>query len=100
MPLELGALGTAPEALLPVVLTMDDDDSPRCVIDALALGAFVAGHQPYATTRELSDVRDNASLLPAGAVVVREAETETELARLAVGDGWTLRSVHWPRTKS
>src|SRR5581483_10236433 len=99
-PLELGASGTAPEAVLPVVLTVDDTDSPRDVIDALALAAFVAGHQPHSTTRDLSDVRDDASLLPTAVRVVREAATDTERARLAVGDGWTLRATHWPRTRS
>jgi hypothetical protein len=100
IPLELGATGTAPEALLPVVLTVDDSDSPRDVIDALALTAFVAGHQPHATTRDLSNVRDDATLLPPDVRVLRESASDTERARLAVGDGWTLRVVHWPNSKS
>jgi hypothetical protein len=98
--IELGAPGTAPEALLPLVLTVDDSDSPRDVIDALALTAFVAGHQPYAITKELDDVRDDATLLPPDVRVLREATTETERAHLAAGDGWTLRAVRWPRSKS
>ncbi|MEV0717811.1 DUF5925 domain-containing protein [Asanoa sp. NPDC050611] len=99
-PFELGAPGVAPESVLPVVLTVDDSDSPRDVIDALALTAFVAGHQPHATTRDLTDVRPDATLLPAGVTALRESVSTTENARLAVGDGWTLRSVHWPRNKS
>ena len=100
IPLELGAPGTAPEALLPVVLTVDDSDSPRDVIDALALTAFVAGHQPYATTKDLNNVRADATLLPPDVRVLREAASETERARLAAGDGWTLRAVHFPRSKT
>jgi hypothetical protein len=100
LPLELGALGTEPQALLPIVLTVDDADSPRDVIDALALTAFVAGQQPHATTRDLANVREDAMLLPPAVRVLREAATETERARLAAGDGWTLRAVHWPRTKN
>ena len=100
IPFELGAPGAAPEALLPVVITVDDSDSPRDVIDALALTAFVAGHQPYATTKDLNNVRDDATLLPPGVQVLREAASETERARLAVGDGWMLRAVHWPRGKT
>jgi len=96
---QLGAAGSAPETLLPVVLTMDDNDSPRDVIDALALTAFVTGHQPFATTTSLTNVRDDATLLPPGVAVTRESHVSHERARLAVGDGWTLRVVHFPRTK-
>ncbi|WP_345637621.1 DUF5925 domain-containing protein [Rugosimonospora acidiphila] len=99
-PLELGAPGAAPESLLPIVLTVDDSDSPRDLIDALALTAFAAGQQPFATTKDLDNVRDDATLLPAGVRTLREAATDRERARLAVGDGWTLRAVHWPRTKT
>jgi len=99
LPLELGAPGTAPESLLPVVLTLDDNDSPRDVIDALALTAFVAGHQPFATTKSLTDVRDDATLLPPGVEVTRESHAGHERARLALGEGWTLSVVHFPRTK-
>ena len=98
-PLELGVAGTAPETLLPVVLTMDDSDSPRDVIDALALTAFVTGRQPFATTTNLTNVRDDATLLPPGVEVTRESHVAHERARLALGEGWTLRVVHFPRTK-
>ncbi|MEV4539556.1 DUF5925 domain-containing protein [Asanoa sp. NPDC049518] len=99
-PFALGAPGVAPESVLPVVLTVDDSDSPRDVIDALALTAFVAGHQPHATSRDLTNVREGATLLPAGVTASRESISDTEHARLACGEGWTLRSVHWPRSKS
>jgi hypothetical protein len=62
IPFELGAPGTAPEPVLPVVLTVDDADSTRDVIDALALAPFVAGHQPYATVKNLDHVRRGATL--------------------------------------
>ncbi|HEY2674203.1 MAG TPA: DUF5925 domain-containing protein [Rugosimonospora sp.] len=100
LPLGPGAPGTAPEASLPVVLTFDDSDSPRDLIDALALTAFMAGSQPYAKTSELDNVRDDATLLPPGVTVLRESASVDERARLATGDGWTLRSVHWPRSKT
>ncbi|MEV4622740.1 DUF5925 domain-containing protein [Asanoa sp. NPDC049573] len=100
IPFELGAPGVGPESVLPVVLTVDDSDSPRDVIDALALTAFVAGHQPHAMTRDLTGVRADANLIPAGVSPLRESISETEHARLASGGGWTLRSVHWPREKT
>ncbi|GAA2020890.1 DUF5925 domain-containing protein [Polymorphospora rubra] len=100
IPLEVGAPGTAPESLLPVVLTVDDSDSPRDVIDALGLTAFVAGHQPYATSKNLNNVRDDATLLPPDVRVLRDSRSDNEHARLAAGDGWTLRAVHWPRGRT
>jgi hypothetical protein len=52
--------------LLPIVLTVDDADTPNDVINALVLTAFVANDQPYAQTIDLTNVRDDASLLPRG----------------------------------
>jgi hypothetical protein len=100
IPFEHGAPGTAPEAVLPVVMTIDDSDSPRDIIDGLALTAFVAGHQPYASTKHLNNVRADATLLPHAVEVLREATSETERARLAIGDGWTLRVLHWPNSRT
>lgn len=100
IPFELGVPGTAPESVLPVVLTVDDADSTRDVIDALALTPFVAGHQPYATVEDLVNVRDDATLLPPDVQVLRESSSKTERARLAAGDGWTVRAVHWPASKT
>lgn len=79
--LELGAPGAGPETLLPVVLTVDDTDSPGDAIDTLALAAFVAGKQPYAATRELDNVREDATLAPPAARVLREATSDAEQAR-------------------
>ncbi|MEJ3746268.1 DUF5925 domain-containing protein [Actinomycetes bacterium KLBMP 9797] len=97
---EHGAPGAAPESMLPMVLTVDDADSPRDLVDALGLTAFLTGTQPHARATSLTNVRDGATLLPAGARVLRESIEDTERARLAVGEGWTLRSVHWPRGKT
>jgi hypothetical protein len=83
-----------------VALTVNDAESPRDVIDVLALTAFAAGKQPYARTLDLDNVRDGATFAPPTMHLLREATSETERARLAVGDGWTLRAVHWPRSKS
>jgi Domain of unknown function (DUF5925)/ATPase family associated with various cellular activities (AAA) len=95
-----GAAGTGPESLLPVVVTIDDCDTTRDVIDVLGLAAFVAGDQPYAVHKSLDHVRDDATLLPAGASVLRETVWGGERAHLAVGDGWTLRAVHWRSSKT
>jgi hypothetical protein len=95
-----GATGTGPESLLPVVLTIDDCDTTRDVIDVLGLAAFVAGHQPYGVIKSLSNVRDDATLLPPAARVLRETEWGGERAHLADGDGWTLRVVRWRASKT
>jgi hypothetical protein len=81
---------------LPYSLGLDDSDTPADVVDALALAAFTDGRQPYARTRRLERVREDATLLPPGAHVVRSASDEGRRAQLAVGDGWTLRTVRWP----
>jgi len=38
-------------------------------------------------------------LLPPGAELIREAETDYLQSLLAVGEGWTLRAVHWKRNR-
>lgn len=80
---------------LPFVVHVGGLDDPADVVDALALGSFVAGEQPWARTVELSRVRHDAALLPAGATVVRVAESPRSRRLVAVGDGWTLGIVRW-----
>jgi Domain of unknown function (DUF5925)/ATPase family associated with various cellular activities (AAA) len=99
-PLELGAPGAGPESLLPAVLAFDDCDNTRDVIDALALAPFVSGQQPYARNKDLANVRDDATLLPPAARVLRESVWPNLRARLAAGSGWTVRSVHWLSTRT
>jgi hypothetical protein len=41
-------------------------------------------------------VREDATLLPTTARVLREVTSDDERARLATGDGWTIRAIHWP----
>jgi hypothetical protein len=84
-----------PTAALQVAAAVDDADSVIDVLDLLALSAFVAGSQPYARTRRLSNLRREATLLPAGATVLREAFDDDDVCTLAAGDGWTLRATRW-----
>ncbi|HEU5469440.1 MAG TPA: DUF5925 domain-containing protein [Actinophytocola sp.] len=95
-PLEAGR-GSSVEAGSPLhfVLQFDDMDSPADVIDSLALAEFLSGRQPWARSRRLDRVRADADLLPAGATLLRSAVRESGLARLAAGDGWTMRVVTW-----
>jgi len=94
-----------PEFALPVSdaitvgAAIDDADSPRDVIDLLALAAFTSGRQPYAHTRALTNVRADAELLPAGVQVVREASDGDGRNVLAVGDGYTFHLVRWLRSR-
>ena len=53
-----------PNPDLPFVVTLDDADDPADVIDALALGRFVAGIEPAARSLRLNRVRADAPLLP------------------------------------
>ncbi|MFC7479797.1 DUF5925 domain-containing protein [Luedemannella flava] len=97
---ELGAHGAAPESVLPIVMTLDDTDSPVMSSTPWRSPLFAAGHQPFAKTVELSNVRADASLLPPDVTVLRETVTDDERAVLAVGEGWTLRVVRWTRAKN
>ncbi len=88
---------TPAEAVLPVRLTMDDSDSCSDVVDALFLGRFTTGEQPYARSHSVDRVRSGATLLPAAAKVVRSARDDDRSATLAEGDGWTLLISRWNR---
>ena len=84
---------------MPVSGVLDDTDSPHDVIDLLALEEFSAGREPFARTRELENVRPSAGLLPPRARVIRDAQTDHLVSRLAVGPGWTVRAIHWKRNR-
>ncbi|MEU7179297.1 DUF5925 domain-containing protein [Streptomyces celluloflavus] len=88
---------TAAEESLPIRLTLDDSDSPSDVIDALFLGRFANGEQPYCRTRSLERVRTGLTLLPPGARVLRSARGDSRSATLAEGDGFTLLISRWNR---
>jgi hypothetical protein len=77
------------------MLHFDDMDVPSDVVDALALSHFVSGEQPWARTKRLDRVRPDATLLPPDATLARVAVDEGREARLATGDGWTVRAVRW-----
>ncbi|MFJ2744116.1 DUF5925 domain-containing protein [Streptomyces sp. NPDC087440] len=91
------AVPVAPESALPIRLNVDDSDSPSDVVDALFLGRFATGEQPYAHSRSIDRVRSGAALLPSGARVLRAARDDDRSATLAEGDGWTLLVSRWNR---
>jgi hypothetical protein len=78
-------------------LNVDDSDSPSDVVDALFLGRFATGEQPYSHSRSIDRVRSGAELLPSGATVLRAARDDDRSATLAQGDGWTLLVSRWNR---
>jgi hypothetical protein len=80
---------------LPVRLNVDDNDSPADVIDALFLGRFTTGEQPYSRSRSVDRVRKGSSLLPPNATVVREACDDGRNSLLAEGEGWTALVSRW-----
>jgi Domain of unknown function (DUF5925)/ATPase family associated with various cellular activities (AAA) len=89
--------GLDPACLLPGVLPVEDTDSPADMLDALALAAFTTGAEPHSSGTHLDEVRPDARLLPPGAVVLRSATDSGREARLATGDGWTIKTVVWRR---
>ena len=84
-----------PSTAMPLVLQFDDADSLADVLDALVLSHFVSGTQPWARTKRLDRVKADAPLLPPGAQPARVVVGDGGEARLALGEGWTLRSVRW-----
>ncbi|MEU4850309.1 DUF5925 domain-containing protein [Streptomyces gilvosporeus] len=88
---------SAAGAALPIRLTMDDSDAPADVVDALFLGRFANGEQPYARSRSVDRVKSGLTLLPPGARVLRAARDEDRSATLAEGDGYTLLVSRWNR---
>lgn len=84
-----------PAAAVSAVMQYDDSDGPFDVIDALILYPFIDGTQPWALTKRLDRVRDEATLLPPGVTPTRVAAADGSKATLASGEGWTLRSVRW-----
>ncbi|MGE5829749.1 MAG: DUF5925 domain-containing protein [Micromonosporaceae bacterium] len=77
------------------VMNFDDADSLADVLDALVLSPFIDGSQPWARTKRLDRVRADAPLLPPGVRPVRSVVGDSGDARLARGEGWTLRAVRW-----
>nr|WP_286199551.1 DUF5925 domain-containing protein [Actinospica acidiphila] len=86
-----------PHDALPIRLNVDDNDSPADVVDALFLGRFATGEQPYSHAVNIERVRSGATLLPAQARVLRLAKDDDRSATLAEGDGWTLLISRWSR---
>jgi hypothetical protein len=82
---------------LPVHVRLDDSDSPSDVVDALFLGRFTSGAQPYARGSSLEAVKAGLTLLPPGATVLRQARDKDRSATLAEGEGWTILVSRWNR---
>lgn len=80
---------------LPFAVHLDGHDDPGSVLDALALGPFVSGSQPWARSAHLHRLRPDATLLPAGVEAVRAVRGSSRRLHIAVGEGWTLTAVAW-----
>src|SRR5207247_1083604 len=89
------AAAMEPNRTPPLVVALDDSDDPADAIDAMALGRFIAGAEPFACSQYLSRVRSEARLLPPGVEAAWSAKGDGRRAMLARGEGWTLRAVRW-----
>jgi len=96
-PAEPSAAVTEPSQALPVVLRLDDSDSPSDVVDALFLDRFASGRQPYARGTSVERVKSGLTLVPPEATVLRQARDKDRSAVLAEGDGWTILVSRWNR---
>lgn len=84
-----------PDATLPVVFNLSDNNSPADVMDVLSLRPFASGEQPWSRSTRLDHVRPEAPLRPDGARLVRVAREKGKESVLAEGDGWTLLTNRW-----
>jgi uncharacterized protein DUF5925/ATPase family protein associated with various cellular activities (AAA) len=84
-----------PDDSPPVVLTLNDGNSPADVMDVLSLRPFAGGEQPCSRSTRLTHVRPDAPLRPAVARVLRVAHEDGKDSVLAAGEGWTLLSNRW-----
>nr|WP_256069635.1 DUF5925 domain-containing protein [Streptomyces sp. DvalAA-14] len=87
----------APHRALPIHLRLDDSDSPSDVVDALFLGRFTSGEQPFARGASVENVKSGLTLLPPDATMLRQARDKDRSATLAEGDGWTILISRWNR---
>lgn len=93
----MGGMSAKPQDALPIRLNVDDSDSPSDVVDALFLGRFATGEQPYSHSSTIDRVRTGVTLLPPDATVLRSARDDDRSATLAEGAGWTLLVSRWNR---
>jgi hypothetical protein len=84
-----------PDAALPIRLNTSGNDSPTDIVDAMLLGRFASGAQPYARSHAVERVRAGRTLLPPGARVLRSATEKERESVLAEGDGWTILVSRW-----
>ncbi|WP_079132587.1 DUF5925 domain-containing protein [Streptomyces nanshensis] len=92
---EIPTSPTSPEDAITPFLTIDDTDSPSDVIDALFLGRFTNGEQPYSRSHSVDRVKKGRTLLPSDATVLREARADCRSTVLAEGAGWTALVSRW-----
>lgn len=89
-----------PASVLPVRLQFDDADSPVDVLDALLIAQFTAGEHKAAHSKSLKRVRSDATLLPAGATVIRTVRDTGRNTVLAAGDGWLVLASSWTESRT
>jgi hypothetical protein len=76
-------------------MEIDKFDDPNDVLDALVLMTFMVGTMPWARWVRLHRVRDDATLLPAGAAKTRVSVGPDVRAYVAEGDGWLVHVTRW-----
>jgi hypothetical protein len=80
---------------LPFQFVINDPNSPGEVINAMLIARFASGELPFARSHRLRQVKDEHSLLPPGAQVLRTSGGSDGSTVLAVGSDWAVRSNRW-----
>ncbi|MCE7006149.1 DUF5925 domain-containing protein [Kibdelosporangium philippinense] len=88
---------TAPEpvSVVPTRMSLDSDDSSFDVLDALFISLYTTGEHTASRTTRIDPIKEDATFLPSGATVLREARGDARTYVLATGEGWMLLSHRW-----
>lgn len=84
-----------PATVLSPRLQFDDNDGPIDVLDALLITRFVTGEHTAARTARVARPREEATLLPSDATIIRTAKSDNKQSILATGDGWMVLAIRW-----
>jgi hypothetical protein len=90
-------VAAGPEGAVPVNINLTDENTPFDVVDALLLGRFITGEQPWSRSVSIERVKKDHTLLPDGARVLRSVHEQKRSTILADGEGWTVQVVKWRR---
>lgn len=84
-----------PVTVLPTRVSLNSGDTSFDVLDALFISLYTTGEHTASHSARIDPVKEEATFLPSGASVLREARSDNRKSVLASGEGWMLLSHRW-----